>query len=206
MATLVSNRGGVESGDALTAAVTARINQLLGPLAGHDASVQPVKHDVLATAQVTGNAIGSLFLFIGSFSIIVGIVLLMNIFVMLAEERKPEMGVLRAIGMRRGRLVSAFLIEGTVYAFAACALGAITGLGVGRLTEVIAARVFASMPQGENLTLAFHVTSVSLINGVAIGFLIAFATVAGMSVRISRFNIIAAIRDLPRTTARRRRT
>jgi putative ABC transport system permease protein len=54
------------------------------------------------------------------------------------------------------------------------------------------------MPAGEGgLTLAFHVTPITIINGFAMGFLIAFVTVVLTSVRISRINIIAAIRDLP---------
>ena len=42
---------------------------------------------------------GSLFLFIGSFSIIAGILLLVNVFVMLAEERKSQLGMLHAVGL-----------------------------------------------------------------------------------------------------------
>ena len=54
--------------------------------------------------EAIGNGLGSLFLFIGSFSIIAGVLLLVNIFVMLAEERKAELGLLRAVGMRRHHL------------------------------------------------------------------------------------------------------
>ncbi|MEU3447542.1 ABC transporter permease [Streptomyces thermolilacinus] len=44
--TFVSNRGGVESGDALTGEVTADIRQALGPLAGQ-AAIETPKHTVL---------------------------------------------------------------------------------------------------------------------------------------------------------------
>jgi putative ABC transport system permease protein len=205
MLTLVSNTGGVESGDALTSAVSARITTLLGPLAGHGAGLQRAKHDVLGAARAVGDSIGALFLFIGSFCIIVGVVLLMNIYIMLAEERKPEMGMLRAIGMKRSRLVRSFMIEGSIYAAVASLLGVAVGLGVGRLAVIMAARLFGGGGWGSVLILTYHVTTTSLVNSVAAGFLIAFATVVGMSIRISRFNIIAAIRDLPRSGIRAHR-
>ena len=205
--TLVSNAGGLTSGDKLTPAVTAKIRSLLGSATGTVTAVQTPKHDVLKAARDAGNGMGSLFLFIGSFCIIVGIVLLMNIFVMLAEERKQEMGMLRAIGMKRSRLVRSFLIEGSFYALAASVLGVIFGIGVGRLAVVVAARIFrAGAGGGAALDLVFHITAVSLVNALAMGFLIAFLTALVMSVRIGRFNIIAAIRDLPAPGLAARRT
>ena len=59
--------------------------------------------------------LGSLFLFIASFSIIAGIMLLVNIFVMLADERRAQLGMLRAMGMRRRRVTAGFAVEGVVY-------------------------------------------------------------------------------------------
>src|SRR4030095_12666847 len=66
--------------------------------------VETPKQDTLEAAKVAGGSVGSLFLFIGSFAIIAGVLLLVNVFVMLAEERKGELGMLRAVGMKRGRL------------------------------------------------------------------------------------------------------
>jgi putative ABC transport system permease protein len=158
---------------------------------------------VLEAAEQAGNGLGSLFLFIGSFSVIAGVLLLVNIFVMLAEERKSELGMLRAVGMKRGRLVRSFIIEGTVYALVAALLGVLIGLGVGRAVVVVAARIFSSFSDEDTFNLAFRFTPISLVNGFAMGFLIAFVTVTLTSVRISRVNIIAAIRDLPNEGGRR---
>ncbi|HEY6591843.1 MAG TPA: FtsX-like permease family protein, partial [Actinomycetota bacterium] len=150
--------------------------------------------------------IGSLFLFIGSFAIIAGVLLLVNVFVMLAEERKGELGMLRAVGMRRGRLVRGFVIEGAVYSLVAAAAGLAAGLGVGRAVVAVTARIFAGFsPEEGGLDLAFTATPTSLVNGFAAGFLIGFVTVALTSIRISRINIIAAIRDLPAAGGRRLR-
>jgi putative ABC transport system permease protein len=202
--TFVSNTGGVEAGNDASDAVEAKIRAALGPLASQGTSVEMAKQGLLDAAKQAGDGLGSFFLFIGSFSIIAGVLLLVNIFVMLAEERKSELGMLRAIGMKRSRLVRSFIIEGTVYALVASLVGIVVGIGVGRAVVVVAARIFNSFSAEEGgLTLAFHVTPTSLVNGFATGFLIAFLTVAFTSMRISRINIIAAIRDLPTEGERR---
>jgi putative ABC transport system permease protein len=201
--TFVSNTGGVEAGEPRSDAVAAKLNAALGPLTGQGTSVEKPKQSVLKAAEQAGNGLGSLFLFIGSFSVIAGVLLLVNIFVMLAEERKSELGMLRAVGMKRGRLVRSFIIEGTVYALVASLLGVLIGLGVGRAVVVVAARIFSSFSDEDSFNLAFRFTPISLVNGFAMGFLIAFVTVTLTSIRISRVNIIAAIRDLPNEGGRR---
>jgi putative ABC transport system permease protein len=202
--TLVSNTGGVEGGNAASDRVARKLTAALGPLAREGTSVDKAKQEVLGEARQAGDELGSLFLFVGSFAVIAGVLLLVNVFVMLAEERKPELGMLRAVGMRRGRLVRGFVVEGAVYALAAAVLGVLAGLAVGRAVVEVAARILAGFsPSDGGLDLAFKVTPTSLVNGFALGFLIAFATVALTSIRISRINIIAAIRDLPGEGGRR---
>ena len=201
--TFVSNTGGVEAGEPRSDAVVAKLKAALGPLTAQGTSVETPKQSVLNAAEQAGNGLGSLFLFIGSFSIIAGVLLLVNIFVMLAEERKSELGMLRAVGMKRGRLVRSFIIEGTIYALVASLLGILIGLGVGRAVVVVAARIFSSFSDEDTFNLAFRFTPISLVNGFAMGFLIAFVTVTLTSIRISRVNIIAAIRDLPNEGGRR---
>jgi len=196
--TFVSNAGGVEAGAALSERVARDIRGALGPLAAGGTSIDTIKKTVLDQAKQTGDSLGSLFLMIGVFAIIAGILLLVNIFVMLAEERKPELGMLRAVGMKRSRLIRAFVIEGSVYALLASLLGVLVGIAVGRGVVVLAARIFSGFDTGGSaLHIVYHVSTVSLVNGFAIGLLIALATVVLTSVRISRINVIAAIRDLP---------
>ena len=57
----------------------------------------------------------SFFTTFGSFSIAAGILLIFLIFVMLAAERRGELGIARAVGTRRGHLVQMFLFEGIAY-------------------------------------------------------------------------------------------
>ncbi|HET6358061.1 ABC transporter permease [Streptomyces sp.] len=203
--TFVSNRGGVESGDALTDEVTADIRRNLA-LVAQQAPIETPKHTVLREAKVTGDTLGALFLMIGSFSIIAGALLLVNIFVMLGEERKSQLGMLRAVGMKRSRLVGSFTLEGAAYALLSALPGVAIGVAVGWGVAVVAAEIFRGWAVGgSSLQIVFAVTPTSILNGAAMGLLIAFVAIFVTTVRISRFNIIAAIRDLPPGSGRKPR-
>lgn len=194
--TVVSNRGGVQGGAAGTDDVLIAIHNRLGALAA-TAVVDAPKRDVLDAAQRTGDSLGALFLMIGSFSIIAGALLLVNIFVMLGDERKGQFGMLRAVGMRRATLVGALTLEGAVYSLGALVPGIALGVGVGWAVARIAAQIFRSFgAPGTTMSIAFSVTPTSLLNAAALGFLIGVTAIFLTSVRISRLNVIAAIRDL----------
>lgn len=196
--TLISNRGGVEDGVGRTDAVTAAIRKSLGSRLSAQALIEKPKREVLDAAQTTGDTLGALFLMIGSFSIIAGALLLVNIFVMLADERKAQLGMLRAVGMKRTALIGSLTLEGSGYALLAVVPGTVLGLGVGWAVAQIAAQIFRSFSAtGEGLAIRFDVTLTSLVNAAALGLIIGIMTILITSVRISRFNIIAAIRDLP---------
>src|SRR4029434_2122737 len=89
--------------------------------------VEKIKQDVLQQADVEGNAFMSLFTTFGSFSIFAGAMLIFLIFVMLAAERRGELGIARAVGTRRGHLVQMFTFEGAAYDLAAAVAGALLG-------------------------------------------------------------------------------
>jgi putative ABC transport system permease protein len=188
---LISNRGGVEDGADYTAGVIGLIEEELGD----GFRVEPAKQDMLDEAEAAGDEFSQLFLAIGSFAIVAGVLLLVNIFVMLAEERKSQLGMLRAVGMRRSDLVRAFIIEGSLYAVVASIVGAVLGIGVGWAIVGLAAPIFSGAGDF-SLNLQFAAEPASIIGGLCIGLLIALATIAFTSIRISRINIIAAIRDL----------
>jgi putative ABC transport system permease protein len=202
----VSNTGGVESGVGHTDAVTVAIEDALGGLTARGALVTQPKREVLDAAERTGDQLGSLFLFIASFAIIAGVLLIVNVFVMLADERKGQLGMLRAMGLRRRRLTAEFALEGAVYAAVAAVLGAGLGVLLGRVVVVVAVRILNGFERSDNaLAIVFQVRWQSLFDGAAAGFVLAFLAVVLTSVRIARTNIIAAIRDLPLGTNARPR-
>jgi putative ABC transport system permease protein len=128
-----------------------------------------------------------------SFAIIAGVALITNIFVMLAEERKPEMGISRAIGMQRGDLTQSFMFEGAVYAL----LASLVGAGVGLLIADVMIRLFESLFSAEGIALTFHFNWDSMVVAALAGFLLTMITVVGASWRVSKLNIVRAIRDIP---------
>lgn len=62
-----------------------------------------------------------------SLTLIVGAVVMMNAMLMSVFERTQEIGVLRALGWRRGRVVSTVLVESLALSF----LSAVTGIAIG---------------------------------------------------------------------------
>src|SRR5207244_3511009 len=91
--------------------------------------VQTTKQDSVEQAEAAGNLFTTFFLVLGLFSIAAGIMLIFMIFVMLAAERKTEMGMARAIGTKRVNLVQSFVSEGMAYNLMAGAVGAALGVG-----------------------------------------------------------------------------
>lgn len=197
---LISNRGGVDSGVRRTDAARGAVLRAASPLSPQ---ILNVKRSVLEAADAAGKSFTQMFTAMGSFGVIAGLLLLTNLFVMLAAERKPEMGMARAVGMRRGWLVGAFATEGWFYALLATLLGTAVGVGLGRVLVALSQRAFTS--EHSRLDLLFVVRPTSLAEAFAISFLVALVTVLLTSFRVSRLNIIRAIREIPEPPARRRR-
>jgi putative ABC transport system permease protein len=188
-----SNTGDVEKGATHTRAASAAIDR---QLAGLDARARPVKQDLLERADEAGTSLTQLYFTIGMFAVAAGIVLLVNVFVMLAAERRSELGLLRAMGLRRSMLVGALATEGWLYSIIAGLLGAILGIGFGWLISWRAGEILGSGREINALHLTFTFDASTVLTGFAIGFAISVATIVASSVRIARFNVIQAIRDI----------
>jgi putative ABC transport system permease protein len=200
MAVLVSNRGGIESGVDRTDKVKAEIRRASG---GLDPQVIPVKRMALDQAEAAGKGFTEMFTTMGSFGVIAGLLLLVQLFVMLAAERKAELGMARAVGMRRSSVVGAFATEGWMYALVATVLGAVAGIGLGWLLVALSQRIFNT--EHNRFDLFFVVRSASIAEAFAIAFVIALLTIVVTSARVSRLNIIRAIREIPEPPPRRKR-
>ncbi|MBD0318667.1 MAG: ABC transporter permease, partial [Thermoleophilia bacterium] len=194
---LVSNRGGELDGANRSDAVVALLQPTLNRL-GLEA--KPAKADALETADLAGSAFMSFFTTFGSFSIAAGLLLIFLIFVMLAAERRGELGIARAVGTRRGHLVQTFLFEGVAYALLAAAVGAVVGIGVAYVMVILMAGAFAAT---SDLEIAYSVTLRSVVVAYAVGVLLTFAVVGVSAWRVSRMNIVTAIRNLPEPALKR---
>lgn len=150
------------------------------------------KQDAVEFAETFGNFMTTFFLLMGLFSIGAGILLIVMIFVMLAAERKPEMGMARAVGTKRWHLVETFLAEGMGYNI----LAAVVGSGLGILVAIGMARALATIfaTSDFNLSIRPHFTVRTLIVSYSLGVVLTFATVTFSSWRVSNLNIVSAIR------------
>ncbi|UCD93168.1 MAG: FtsX-like permease family protein [Methanobacteriota archaeon] len=191
---LVSNVGDMESGVEKTDSAVAEIENAIGTeLESLGLIIEPIKAEELEFVEITGELITEVFAIMGTFSIIAGVILVVNIFVMLAEERKPEMGISRALGMKRKHLIQTYLFEGSAYALMASFVGVFVGLLIAYVMIAAFAYVFGAAA----FEISFHFEIESLILGFCIGVLITFFTVAIASWVVSRLNIVRAIRAIP---------
>jgi putative ABC transport system permease protein len=201
---LISLDGAVFDTRDLSDGVVTDLREAVAGMAG--VQIDAPKATVLDDAESRGAGLTQIFTMIGSFSVMAGILLLINLFVMLAEERKTELGMLRAVGFTRRRLTRAFAIEASLYAIVAAAAGAVAGIGIGWLVAVVAGSIFGAAGQASAPPLVIE--PVSLAIGAGTGLVISLLTIWATSLRIARLNIIRAIRDLPepKITRVRKRT
>ena len=190
---LISNTGGVRDAIELADAAEEELQRAIA-VAGLSNGLETydVKRDLVESAETIGSVMTTLFLLFGLFSISAGMLLIVMIFVMLAGERKSELGMARAVGTKRGALVQMFMSEGMVYNIVSAMVGAGLGVLVAFGMAIVLGRIFADFFEIEP-----YVTLRSFVIAYSLGVSLTFITVTFSSWRASNLNIVAAIRDLP---------
>ncbi|MBX3071126.1 MAG: ABC transporter permease [Thermomicrobiales bacterium] len=192
----VSTTGGARNAADLADGVGETLQPVLD---GSGLAVNPIKNAILDEASTSGQIFAGLFLVVGLFSIAAGILLILLIFTMLAAERRSEMGMARAVGAQRRQLIQQFMSEGAAYSLlagiAGAALGVAAALGIG---------FGLSWVFGDFIDVEPYVSARSVIASYALGVVITFIAVVGSSWRISRLNVVSAVRDLPDAPSRKR--
>ena len=198
----VSNSGGVTDSHQHSQAVEDALGALLQDAdARGDFQVWPVKSEILDQQF----SIGDTFLTFSLFVIVAGVMLVLNIYAMLAEERRTEMGVMRALGLRREHLVRLYVYEGLLYSLGAALLGVLVGLGLARLVVWGLNEFTFAATAGSEFQMVFTAKPLSLVVAGAAGMVVTLGTVLYTSLRISGINIVAAMRDLPEPSGHKRR-
>ena len=193
---LIANRGNaVGLSDRVVQQLRPTLNRL-----GLEATT--VKKEALDEADKAGSAFMSFFTTFGAFSIAAGILLIFLIYVMLAGERRSELGIARAVGTRRSHLVQMFVFEGVAYDLIAASVGVLLGVAVGYGMVLLMASAFSATSE---LQITYSVKPASIIVAYALGVMLTLAVVALSARRVSRMNIVSAIRDLPEPPAQRGR-
>lgn len=194
----ISNEGNAREGYDGTGAV---LEALRPSLESQGLGVYTIKEHRVDGSERIATAFTSIFVLLGLFSVMSGVLLIVLIFTMLASERRSEMGMARAVGAHRSQLIQQFVSEGAGYALVA----GLAGLGLG----VLAAW---GMVQGMGIifgayvsTLVTEITPRSLVVAYCLGTVITFLTIVAASWKISRLNIVAAIRDIPDAVSPKRK-
>ena len=186
-ALFVANKGGVGKTDAVVAALKPAVTPL-------GLEIDKTKQNALTAADAFGGMFMAFFTTFGSFSIASGILLIFLIFVMLAAERRGELGIARAVGTRRGHLVQMFLYEGAAYDVVAAFVGVLVGVAVAYGMVLAMASAFAGTG---DFHISYAVKPASVVLAYSIGVLLTLGVVAFSAWRVSRMNIVSAIRNLP---------
>src|SRR5215217_415457 len=171
------------------------VDEIRPVLSANGLEADPVKKEAIDQADTRGEIFSTLFVLFGQFSVAAGMLLIFLIFVMLASERKHELGIARAVGMQRTALVRAFAFEGALYALVASAMGSVAGVGVGWVMVRFLGRGFAG--GSEDFRIVFAANPRNIVLAFCMGMVLTFAVVLISSWRVSRLNVVRAMRDIP---------
>ncbi|MGE0229109.1 MAG: ABC transporter permease [Dehalococcoidia bacterium] len=189
----ISTSGGVRDALALEDdRVEQKLDDFIDANPESRATVFAAKDQLVGIAELIGSVFVTFFIVFGLFSIAAGIMLIFLIFIMLAAERRSEMGMARAVGMSRLNLTESFLAEGMAYNIGSAAVGAVLGVGVAALLVLILGRVFSET--GLNIT--FHFNPRAFVIAYSLGVVLTFITVTFSAYRAANLNIVRAIRDI----------
>ncbi len=207
----MSNDGSVETGWQRGAAATAAATRVLDaqraahpddPVYDHLAPA-PVKALGLAGAEQESRFYRDFLAAVSTLTVIAGVLLVVNVFVLLAQERQRELGAARAIGLSRADVVASFVVEGAILAALAAVGGVLVGL-VGA-AGVLFGFDFILSAVGTGLgTFVLHPEPASLALAAGLGFVVTLAAAAGASYRIGGMNVVRALRGLEDDPAHRR--
>lgn len=126
--------------------------------------------------------------FFSLIAIFVGAFLIYNTFTMTVVERTREIGMLRAIGMNRWRVISMVLAEALVLSLLGSALGVMAGVGLAR---GLMSMMGAFVDTGEQV---FSITWTGLLQSLSVGVGVTLGASLLPSVQAARISPIAALR------------
>jgi putative ABC transport system permease protein len=190
--------GGIEEGEAAVPVLEGAIERL-GSAA--DLRVVPIKADMVEMVQYESAAPRGMIIGLAGVVVVAGLTLVVSLAHMLAEERRRQLGVLRALGLRRRGLVRLMVIEGAMYSLVAAVVG--TGLGV-FAGQIVAHRIVVAIVGMSGFSdFAFTYTAAprTVATALASGALITLVTLVLSARRTAGMSIVAAVRDLPAPAA-----
>lgn len=131
-------------------------------------------------------------------TIAIGLMMILNIFRMIAEERRQELGVLRAIGMTQADLTKLLRLEGAFYALLSSAVGLFAGIGLAKLLLASIGDYFSlGVLQMGGLSIQYQlfISFEPLITGFATGAILIYCCSWQVSTQAATVPIVEALYD-----------
>jgi putative ABC transport system permease protein len=175
------------------------VRQALASLpGGANLDVREVKADDLAFIGRDSGTTYPLLIALSLFVVLAAVALVVNLFLALAEERRPRLAVLRALGLSRAGMIVMSLMEAGLYALAGSLLGAVLGLGYAAYEVMVKTWPLTSLVGISHLNAPrFGPTLASVVFAISCGILVSLITVALAGIRTSRMSISSAVKELP---------
>ncbi|HUU79362.1 MAG TPA: FtsX-like permease family protein [candidate division Zixibacteria bacterium] len=191
---VVSTTLGNENARNVTDLIEERLVYYLGEEEGLKFKIDAQKYDAFDDIKDSIKSFRIVLYVFGSLIIISGVMLILNITLMNIDERQRSIGILRAIGMTQGQLITTLLTEsmllGGVGSFLGLGGGVISGLGIIFLLENF-------LNIGEILqNIPLVVNPIGLIIAFAIGLLISLLAALYPAWRASRIDIVKTINEI----------
>ena len=173
--------------------ISEKVEDAVRPYIPPGASIHEVQERGVKASQQADDIFSRVFALFALFALAIGLLLIFLIFVLLAAERRAEMGMARAIGVQRRHLVLMYLFEGTVYDLLSSFIGLLIGVGVGALLVVFLGPILERF----NFPLKLVFQPRSLIIAYCLGVIFTFFSVGVSAWLVSRMTVVDALRNLP---------
>ncbi|MBE3566000.1 MAG: ABC transporter permease [Thermogemmatispora sp.] len=193
----VANRGS-DGPDSI--AISDRVEEKLERLIPRNVHVIEVKKLAILNSEKAQDIFSRIFVLFALFIVAIGMLLIFLIFVLLAAERRVEMGMARAIGVLRRHLVLTFLFEGAIYDLLASFIGLAFGVAIGALLVLLLGPVLERFDFPLKLTFQPR----SLLIAYCLGTIFTFCAVTVSAWLVSRMTVVEALRNLPEPERRSR--
>ncbi|SFH59093.1 putative ABC transport system permease protein [Pseudobutyrivibrio sp. OR37] len=157
------------STDDMTAAGKKTADIINGSISPTDDTIKYQSKDLLEQAQQLqqlSSSTNSMLIWIAAISLLVGGIGVMNIMLVSVTERTAEIGLKKAIGARKGKIMGQFLTEAAVLTSMGGVLGVVSGIGLAQIISIMSGTPIAISWPAAIIAVVF-----SMVIGIVFGIL-----------------------------------